>query len=97
MKIFLMVHEISLFLALIAGVYILFKESKIIRRVHYISGLLVTHVHARIALAVVALVKLVVLIKLPTAKKGEIVLLISVFLIPISIISAVKLGKRIFN
>ena len=39
-----------------------------------ISGLLVTHVHARIALAVVALVKLVVLIKLPTAKKGEIVL-----------------------
>lgn len=39
-----------------------------------ISGLLVTHVYARIALAVVALVKLVVLIKLPTAKKGEIVL-----------------------
>lgn len=40
----------------------------------FISALLVPHVHARIALAVVAFVKLIVLIKLPTAKRGEMVL-----------------------
>lgn len=40
----------------------------------FISGLLIPHVHARIAMAVVACVKLLVLIKLPTAKQEEVAL-----------------------
>jgi len=38
-----------------------------------ISGLLVSHIHVRLVLLVVAFVKLIVLMKLPTARQGEMV------------------------
>ncbi|MGN1387754.1 MAG: hypothetical protein ACI4XS_14240 [Bacillus sp. (in: firmicutes)] len=39
MNIFLMIHKFALLLTLIAGIFMLFKESKIMRNIHYISGI----------------------------------------------------------
>ena len=39
----------------------------------FISGLLVSHMHVRLVLLVVAFVKLIVLLKLPTARQGVMV------------------------
>ena len=39
----------------------------------FISGLLVPHMHVRIVLLVVAFLKLIVLMKLPTVRQGEMV------------------------
>ena len=39
----------------------------------FISGCLVSHMHVRLVLLVVAFVKLIVLMKLPTARQGEMV------------------------
>lgn len=39
MNMFLMIHKLALLLTIIAGIFMLFKESKIMRYFHYISGI----------------------------------------------------------